>query len=291
MGGDQADMNAKIASIKAVVNGIADPAPLSALDIRMERILRNDASWNPPPPQMAAAIKAAANAAIDAWAAGHNAANSNYDDFYDFMLTWLDTFPELDQWDYTHNFEIQHNLYDAIYRDQETGPTSKVKAALTAAPPRGRHGGPVAAEIHGRAGGRRKLHLDRRPGGVSHREGRRPHATVSAVAADLYDWNNLNTVKTQYNWRVLTKTDIQQTLSDAAWVKTGKQATENRHSVSNGKTFDEIEDPGRQHGQAIPLTPIRAGPSARRAAAGRRPPIRGATGSEPPSRRTTERSS
>ena len=38
---------------------------------------------------------------------------------------WLDLFPHLDEWKNAKNFDVQHALYDALYRDSESGSNAK----------------------------------------------------------------------------------------------------------------------------------------------------------------------
>ncbi len=116
----QDDMDAQVALLLTALNGLTDAPPISAQDQQLGAILRQTDSYDPNNQQVDQ-LKGTLTASLEQWVAGHNIANTSYDDFYDFVISWLGQFPTLDQWQNPANEAVPQAIYASLYRPAESG--------------------------------------------------------------------------------------------------------------------------------------------------------------------------
>ena len=159
---NQADMDATISGIEAALGGWKDVSRWTAGELQLQRILADDYGLTQEPPEVVAK-RAAAVASLRAWAAGHNAASTTYDEFHDFMLGWLDTLPSLGDWknaDQLRAFSTTFTTRSSARRRAaawtacarpSTAPSPAPRGTLAGRDERG-HSGQQLVPLHGRRG-------------------------------------------------------------------------------------------------------------------------------------------
>ncbi|MFN0116888.1 MAG: hypothetical protein ACKVQC_01175 [Elusimicrobiota bacterium] len=183
-------------------------------------------------------IKANLKSAIDNWALSHTAANTSYDDFYDFIVDWLSQFPSLEEWKNVSNFDIQHELYNVIQKDSEHGPNTKFIGSLT-----GLNSGNTTVDNNIAAalssGGDFKSIV----AGVTSAttEVSSNETFLKDLGEKIYHFSDKKNVKFDHTWRSMSLSKVKQENLGSVWKNLGKQVVSKMESKSTSISLDEVE--------------------------------------------------
>ena len=235
----QADMDQTISTLSSILDGYTAPPALSATELENERILRDDPTYTP----VWGFDKTSLLSELTQWAASHTAADTTYEEFVDFAISWLDHFPTLDQWEEWRTpsyFQVQHNLISTLYRSSESGGNQRfidyakgvltgftdatIQSSVTALLNSG--GTDLTAVLNGLAKA------------FSTATDASDLAVIKTFSDGVFDFSDLTMTETNFSWRNFSHTITDQTYANSAWKEYGQMRLLSRTSDTRSQSAD-----------------------------------------------------